>query len=506
MGLIRWGGLALLVTIFPSPSLGWSFYGFPKRTSVHINHDVTTDKLFASASTSPSSNEDVTTSITNIQEEPPLPPGRRGRWPILGDTLRILNPQTMGTYQVESQQKYDSSIWKTSFLFQNTIFVAGTTNLEQFTKEEMKKRTKPFFPPHHYKLFGSNSLLVTSGPTHTRLRKLIQPAVATPDLYSSFIQTEINNFIDTCNQETSYFSATDMIRSFTLKVSLRVLFGSNIPQDLSERLLDDITIWSKGLLSAPTTAIPWTAAGKAMKARKRIYTIVETLIEKERLDGPIIGNGASILNRLVHSRDDELGGDVYLSTDDIVDNALTLIFAGSDTTASALTGAFYQLSIDPVLQQRLRSAACDVGREDRMNQLIESFVAETQRAFPPAPFQARQVEEDLLVNGYRIPKGYLAIYSIAGTLLGDNDAYPQPKTFDVDRWLAKSPPPNWAFGGGKRMCPGKRLSFLESIMLLKAVLGPQGFQWELEPDQNLEFRYTPGLFPVDGLQMKVIRK
>ena len=81
-------------------------------------------------------------------ESPPLPPGR-GKWPILGDTLKLLNPKTMGSYQVDSIQKH-GKIWKSSVLFQRAVFVSGSKNLEELTKEEVRKRTKPFFPPHHH--------------------------------------------------------------------------------------------------------------------------------------------------------------------------------------------------------------------------------------------------------------------------------------------------------------------------------------------------------------------
>jgi hypothetical protein len=130
------------------------------------------------------------TSVSNDDDEtdklPPLPPGR-GKWPILGDTLQILNPKTMGSYQVEAQRKFGSSIWKTSFLFMPTVFVAGVDNMEELTKEEARKRTTAHFPPHHQKLFGPQSLLVTSGEAHSRLRRLIQPALSNPEVYRSYM-------------------------------------------------------------------------------------------------------------------------------------------------------------------------------------------------------------------------------------------------------------------------------------------------------------------------------
>lgn len=58
------------------------------------------------------------------------------------------------------------------------------------------------------------------------------------------------------------------------------------------------------------------------------------------------------------------------------------------------------------------------------------------------------------------------------------------------RQKSDEPPPVWAFGGGNCMCPGKRLSFLESIVLLKAVLGPKDIQWELGPSAESKPRVS----------------
>jgi cytochrome P450 len=137
------------------------------------------------------------------------------------------------------------------------------------------------------------------------------------------------------------------------------------------------------------------------------------------------------------------------------------------------------------------------------DKLIGTLLRETQRLHPAAPFTMRVVDDqDLEVGGNRVPKGWLVSYAIAGTLLSDDETYPLSNSFQVDRWLAeKDAPPVWAFGGGKRICPGKALSIVESVMLFKEVLGSSGFQWTLRPDQDISYRYTPEYFPVDGLRV-----
>ena len=83
-------------------------------------------------------------------------------------------------------------------------------------------------------------------------------------------------------------------------------------------------------------------------------------------------------------------------------------------------------------------------------------------------------------------------------------AYPEPDAFDTSRWEVRGEKvENWAFGGGPRMCPGRALALAESHALLRRLLGNGGINWELMEGQNLQGRYSPGLFPVDRLQARV---
>jgi len=182
-----------------------------------------------------------------------------------------------------------------------------------------------------------------------------------------------------------------------------------------------------------------------------------------------------------------------------------------------LTSAFVQLSKNSELQKRLRRQVSNddaTGSSDSnatTKELLEALIAESQRVYPAAPFTMRVVDkDDLEVGGFRVPKGWLVTYAIAGTLLSDEAVYPVPNDFNIDRWLVvdgpdnqRQRPPVWAFGGGKRMCPGKSLNILESVTLFRAVLGKNGFEWKLTPEQDLSYRYTPGFFPVDGLKVRI---
>src|SRR6056300_670467 len=83
------------------------------------------------------------------EASPSIPGNPRGKYPLLGDTLELLNPKTMASYQVSSRRKY-GPVWRTSVLFNKCIFVTGAEHLHQLSKQEQLHRNiTACFPPHH---------------------------------------------------------------------------------------------------------------------------------------------------------------------------------------------------------------------------------------------------------------------------------------------------------------------------------------------------------------------
>ena len=102
------------------------------------------------------------------------------------------------------------------------------------------------------------------------------------------------------------------------------------------------------------TFIPWSTASRALRARKRIANKLEKIVKLYRSSSSSSTvDSTTLLTRLTTSKDETDGE--YLSTDAIIDNVFTLIFAGSDTTASSMTSAIKTLSLNPSLQQDLRN-------------------------------------------------------------------------------------------------------------------------------------------------------
>lgn len=447
--------------------------------------------------------------MLSVQVSAMLLPPRAAGLPFLGDTLKLLSPKTMASYQVDRAKAY-GPLWRTSLLFQDAVVVTGTNELSELAKEEGRKPMTAFFPPQQKALFGPASLLVNSGPQHAKLRRLVGQALAPAavEAYTATIDAAVEECVERCVQhggecEEGVALAEEM-RRFALRSGALLLLGDGTEEEVTD-LAADLTLWSKGLVAPPLFFLPWSTAARAKRARRRIKARLEPLIAAERAGaredrGTELTRARSLLSRLANAQDDDGS---MLDQDEVVDNLLTLLFAGSDTTASGLTSCLKELSFAPDVEARLRQACC--GADDAANEALDAFLAEVHRRNPPAPFQMRLVgEEDLVVSGYTLPAKSLVVYGYAGTLLADVTAYPQPDAFDASRWM-RPQVPNWAFGGGPRMCPGRALALAESRALLKRLLGPRGMAWELIDGQNLQGRYDPGLFPVDRLRARVTK-
>jgi len=168
-----------------------------------------------------------------------------------------------------------------------------------------------------------------------------------------------------------------------------------------------------------------------------------------------------------------------------------LVFAGADTTSSAAISIWLLLSRGPGLKAEL-------ARRIDQNQEIESFVQQVLEAFPPAPFNMRETQDELVVDGYRIPPKWLVAYGYAAAL--DGTLPPSPPLPPADSSACASS--SVAFGQGPRKCPGRYLAASE-LKVFTAELVKR--EWEFDPKQNLEQTYTPGFFPVDGFKVRNVK-
>jgi cytochrome P450 len=192
------------------------------------------------------------------------------------------------------------------------------------------------------------------------------------------------------------------------------------------------------------------------------------------------------------------------------DQALTLLFAGHDTTTSTIAFLFYELARSPEWRERLEAEQAAIGiptGEQLFAELplLDQAMDETLRLYPPAWVGPRRSAVDFEFAGYRVPAGVPVNYSSwASHRLPE--VFPEPGAFRPERFApeAKRKIPKGAyvpFGAGPRICIGMRFGQLEVKAIASRILSR--FRLELEPGWELEIRQMPTLSPKGGLPVVV---
>jgi cytochrome P450 family 135 len=152
-----------------------------------------------------------------------------------------------------------------------------------------------------------------------------------------------------------------------------------------------------------------------------------------------------------------------LSSEEIVDELMSLLMAAQEPPSIALTWLLDRLAREPDLAQRFRA--------DPQGDLADAVVRETLRLRPPASGVLRRLRQPLEAGQWLLPTG--ATILVPSTLMHrDPRAFPDPASFRVERWLGDDAPsgPYFPFGGGARRCVGEPLAHAEIETVLPVIL------------------------------------
>eukprot|EP01025_Chloroclados_australasicus_P009565 TRINITY_DN13656_c0_g1_i3.p2 TRINITY_DN13656_c0_g1~~TRINITY_DN13656_c0_g1_i3.p2 ORF type:complete len:516 (+),score=21.06 TRINITY_DN13656_c0_g1_i3:24-1550(+) len=215
-----------------------------------------------------------------------------------------------------------------------------------------------------------------------------------------------------------------------------------------------------------------------------------------------------ILSTITRTLDDS--GQQY-SVQFIRDVILSLVVAGRDTTANAISWAMYLLGMHPVIQEKLRQEILSYLQESQpefaiVNNMvyIQFIVNETLRLYPSVPWDVKfSLKDDVLPSGYFVPKGTAVNYLIwnvnRSTKLWGEDA----NRFIPERWqgVQKEAYEFPVFNAGPRICLGVQLANLEIKYVLCKIL--QKFRIVLKPDQDVTYGLSTTLPVKNGLFLRL---
>lgn len=329
---------------------------------------------------------------------------------------------------------------------------------------------------------GGQGLATCPSGEHRRQRRLIQPAFHQGRFpgYAG-IMTERMDAILASWRDGQTLDLSVEIRKIAADVVISAVFGTSLENGIHTRLATDFDTLLSGftrhsLLPKPLRKVPTPGNVRYDRATKRVRRTMTGLVAEYRKHGA--GDETNLLSMLISARDPESDSPA-LTDEELVDQAVTMYSAGTETTAGSVGWALYLAAVHPEVLGRLTAEVDEVlgGRTAGWEDLprltyTRQVLSEALRMYPPGWFLTRQVMTDTQLGPYSLAEGTTMAYS--PYLVSHLPAlYPDPERFDPDRWIQRGRQPQvpvTVFGGGARKCIGDEFSLIEGVLLLASLL------------------------------------
>jgi cytochrome P450 len=390
-----------------------------------------------------------------------LPPGPR--WPLALQTLRYgLDPYGL----FEAAQRRFGDVFTLRVMAETWVILAHPDAARELFAHGPDELDSGAANLALRPLLGTRNLLLLDGAEHLRRRKIVLPPFHGERMraYEDLMREATRREIATWPMGTPA-PVLPRMQAITLRVVLRAVFGVTEGPEL-ERLgaiLRRMLTWT----TDPRRALVFAFLGpdrlmglKAFQRRQDELNREVTAVIDRRREVPDLDDRTDILSLLLQARHEDGGA---LSNCELRDELITLLVAGHETTAAALSWALTAVASDREAQARLA---------DGEPGLAEAAITETLRLYPPVPLGGlRRLRRPITIAGWTLPAGATVAPC---TLLVHRrpDIYAHPTTWQVDRFLGTRPSPGaWIpFGGGVRRCVGAAFAQFEARTVLDEVV------------------------------------
>lgn len=377
------------------------------------------------------------------------------------------------------------------------------------------------------KLLLGEGVLTSEDARHQRQRRLLQPAFHRERI-AGYGET-MTAYADRVAGQWADGETRDMLQEMsrlTLAIAGKTLFDADVEGDadaIGEALGAVLANFNITLLPFGDRLVnlPIPHAIRFRRAKGRLDAIVYRLIAERRGNRANRGRSAQdILSTLVAARDEDDGSGM---TDvEIRDEVMTLLLAGHETTANALTWSWYLLSQNPEARRQFEAeiAAVCASRSPSVTDLpklvyTRAVLSEAMRLFPPAYLVGRRALEPYAVpnTDYVLPAGTVVLLS-QYLLHRDPRFWDAPDAFRPERWLEDGSHPHrshakagyayFPFGAGPRICIGEQFAWMEGVLVLATI----GRRWrmDLAPGQKIALNPIITLRPKHGMRMTLSRR
>ncbi len=369
-----------------------------------------------------------------------------------------------------------------------------------------------------------DGLLTSEEPLHMRQRRLAQPA---------FHRTRIAGYATTIGQQALAMTArwtdgeTRDLREEMLAIALRIvgkcLFDLNVESDAEVKRISTAVDAFMGFLplaflpfSDHILRLPIPAMTRIRRGTAELDALIYGMIAERRANPADRGD---LLSMLIEAVDPEAatGESSSMSDKQLHDECLTVLLAGHETTANALSFALGLLARHPEVADAIAAEATEVlgertpAAEDysRLRYTTQVF-AESMRLYPPVWVTARTCAQPYEIAGFPIKAGAVLL-APQFVVHRDPRYFADPLRFDPARFTDanKATRPRYSFfpfAAGSRQCIGEGLAWMEGVFVLAVIA--RDWHLQLPANEPAEIVYNPSisLRPRQGVPLILKRR
>ncbi|RBI62430.1 cytochrome P450 [halophilic archaeon] len=436
-------------------------------------------------------------------------PDGPGGLPLVGNIVDLVRGQ--GDFYEAVAEEYGDVARITLPGIGEMFLLSDPAAIEQVLLGESEQYTKAAFSQDQLGELLGDGLVLSKGDHWQRQRQMIQPA---------FYRERIGEYADVMVRRTAEltdewesggtYDIEDEMKQLTLRILADAMFGTDIDYDEWEiretvRALQEPGKPRKQPLAYVVpkwVPIPMWRRYKAGIAH--IEDLIAELIDRRQHSD---AGREDLLSMLLTARGEDGTG---MSDEQIRDELITFLFAGHETTATALTFTWYLLGKHPDVERRLVAELDDVlgGDQPTMADLpdltyTEDVIREAMRMYPPVPMIPRETTTNVELGGYQFPEGTVVVPA-QWTVHHDETYYEEPWAFRPERWTDgfSDDVPRFAyfpFGGGPRRCIGEQFAMIEAQLVLATIA--QQYSLDVEASDSLDLSVSITTRPMEDIRV-----
>jgi cytochrome P450 len=450
----------------------------------------------------------------------PWPPGPRGRF-ITGTSARwrtdILEFMQSMVRQHGPAVRFHYALGQHGFLFTHP------SHYRRILQDNQRNYSKGHRIYDVLRVVAGRGVFTSDGDHWRAHRRLMQPAFHENALgaLDRIIVQRTNAMLDLWDRDVEtaaggMVEVNHAMMALTLGIVGDSLFGHSMTPHTAT-VGDGFSVFNRELMSIVTRPLTWLTGGhRFTPAGRRLHEAAESL---KRVADQIIaarstateGEPQDLLGMLMAATDADTGKG--LTHAELRDEILTLMLAGHETSATALTWTLHLLGEHTEVEQRICAElqevigerTPDMGDVRRLS-YTRAVVQESMRLYPPVYSFSRRAEQADVIGGYRVPAG--AAISLSPYVTHRMpEFWDAPEVFRPERFLPPAPPPGRfsyiPFSDGPRGCIGQGFAMTEMVLILALILP----RYRLRPQAGRAVIPQPAvtLRPAGGLPMLRMR-